>query len=334
MGSTVVLYPEKRMGNEAPIKTSPLDAPLETKDASTSPLFTSPATYAAGTESEPVLESVQTRVLSPKPTLAISDIEIRARVQWGHVFSPHFALYYDKLMFGENEIQTTIAALEEGYSAIFSLTHEAFADRFNVFLLDQRASELLGRTLRSHINIEQRAIYLVRTPTRSVYTELIRWLSHAMRITRYQRHYGKTPGWAMLEDAFAVFLNARLTTYTEAFPFFGAESDVIAHHVHKTTQVGSLKDIWLSPQFAGVLERYVLAGALFLYLGDTYSDDRVVAFSKCDGEITNDTFRIFFRKPLDELETEWINHLPTTQLSLTEEDRQFVIEQWEKIMGV
>lgn len=278
-------------------------------------------------------DALRLKVIAPKPTIAISDIDVRARVQWGQRLTPHFAIFYDKVLFAGPEVEMAAAALEEGYSAIFSLTHEAFPDRFSIFLIDQRATGLLGRTVRSHMNLDQRAIYLVRTANRSIFSELIHWLSHAMRVARFMRHYGRTPGWAMMEDAFATFLNVRLTTYAEAYPFFGAEADIIAHHVKESAQTGSLKDLWLSPKFAGVLERYLLAGAFFLYLGDTYSDDRVVAFSRCDGEITNDTFRIFFKKSLDGLEQEWVDHLPTAQLSLTAEDRRFVIDHWEKSMG-
>jgi hypothetical protein len=271
-----------------------------------------------------------TRVITPKPQVAITDAELRVRLQWGHRTSSHFVVSYDRILFGEKEVEVLISDLESSYSSIFSLTHESFTDRFQIFAVDQRAVGLLGRVVHSHMNLEERSIYLVRTAKESLHSELIALLSHAMRLPRFIKHYGLTPGWAMLEDAFSVFLNSRLNPGAEVFPYYGVEPDLIAYHLYAHQLTRALADIWTGTAFGTASERYAAAGALFLYLGDTYSDDQVVTFSKCDEAITSDSFRNFFGRSLEAIEEQWVDHLPSALVQFTMQEQQAAIAQWER----
>ncbi|MEO6938897.1 MAG: hypothetical protein ABI444_01970 [Candidatus Kapaibacterium sp.] len=272
-----------------------------------------------------------TRVIIPKPQIPISDTELRARVQWGHRTSSHFLIAFDRTLFQEVEVTNVIATLEESYNLIYGLTHESFADRYQVCLLDQRAVGLLGRAVQSHISLDERAIYLVRRPSSPLHTELVALLTHAMRLPRYVRHYSVTPGWSMLEDAFSIFLHCRLTFRNDIFPFFGVEPDIVAHHIFSQATSLSLANCWCYETNSSNLLRYVVAGAFFLHLGDTFSDDRVVEFSKCDSEIGSDTFKGFFGLSLEALEARWVAHLPTSLVTLTSEERDLALQRWQQL---
>jgi hypothetical protein len=269
------------------------------------------------------------RVITTKPQLPISDHELRARIQWSHKASSHFVLSYDRIVFAEPQAHTLLDALEESYSLIFHFTHESFADRFQVYALDQRATSLLGRAVHPHFNLEERAIYLTQTSTHNAYAELVPYLTHAMRIARYVKHYGHTPGWALLEDGFSIFLSERLSILPNVFPFYGADVDLVAysiqskHHANLSTALTS----WSDPLPVHLL---VLSGAFFLYLGDTYSDDRIVTFSKSENPITNETFRDFFGATLEELERAWMKHLPGSLIALTHEEQEEMALRWER----
>ncbi|MFI5201590.1 MAG: hypothetical protein ACHQNE_04340 [Candidatus Kapaibacterium sp.] len=268
------------------------------------------------------------RVITTKPPLAISDQELRARVQWAHKTSSHFQISYDRSAFSELRAATLDETLEAAYSLIFHFTHEAFAGRLQVYAVDQRAKSLLGRSLRPHFNIEEPAIYLVENGSRQMQEELVELLTHAMRLTRYARHYEQTPGWAVLEEGFGIFLNERLAMQQDVFPFYGAESDLIAHHIYQT-HGARLYDVWNAVPHALTTDQIVLAGAFLLSLGDTFSDDRVVTFSKSDYPITSETFRTFFDRSLDDLEAAWLQHLPLSLVTLTEEERERMIQHWD-----
>jgi hypothetical protein len=274
-------------------------------------------------------ESRPARVITTKPQVALSDLELRARVQWAHRASNHFQLAYDRTAFSETRAAMLNESLEIAYTLIFHFTHEAFPDRFQVYAVDQRATSLLGRSVSPHFNLEERGIYLVESGARTVHSELAGLLAHAMRVVRYGRHYHSTPGWAALEEGFSAFLSERLSTQPELFPFYGAEPDVIAYHLYRKHAM-SLSDIWGAPADGlGVRER-VLAGAFMLYLGDTFSDDRVVTFSKSDDAITDETFRTFFGRSLADLEAVWLQHLPLSLVALTEEEQGAMIQHWDR----
>jgi len=269
------------------------------------------------------------RVITTKPQVPISDHELRARLQLSHKASSHFQLAYDRVAFADKQAANLLETLEITYSLIFHFTHESFTDRFQVYALDQRAVSLLGRSVRPHFNLEERAIYLVESSSQHVHSELIKLLTHAMRIVRYARHYDQTPGWAMLEEGFSIFLSERLSMQPDVFPFYGAGTDVIAHHLYHSHRQ-KLEEVWnLHPHSLDV-DKLVLVGAFMLYLGDTFSDDRVVTFSKSDYAITNDTFHSFFGGSLDDLEASWIQHLPTALISLTEVEQEATILRWDR----
>ncbi len=268
------------------------------------------------------------RVITTKPPLPIHDRDLHARVQWAHKSSSHFQLSYDRAAFSELRAVTLAETLEAAYSLIFHFTHEAFAGQFQVYALDQRAKALLGRSIRPHINIEEPAIYLVENGSRPMQEELVELLTHAMRITRYARHYEQTPGWAVLEEGFGIFLNERLAMQPDVFPFYSAESDLIAHHIYRS-HGAKLREVWNALPHALTTDQMVLAGAFLLSLGDTFSDDRVVTFSKSDYAISSETFRTFFDRSLDDLEAAWLQHLPLSLVAMTEEEQDRMVQHWE-----
>jgi hypothetical protein len=269
------------------------------------------------------------RVITTKPQLPIGDQELRARIQLSHKASSHFQLAYDRDAFADKQAANLLETLEITYSLIFHFTHESFTDRFQVYALDQRAISLLGRSVKPHFNLQERAIYLVESSSQHLHSELIKLLTHAMRIVRYARHYDQTPGWAILEEGFSIFLSERLSMQPDVFPFYGVGTDIIAHHLYHTYGE-KLQDIWNLPPHNVAIDKLVLVGAFMLYLGDTFSDDRVVSFSKSDYAITNDTFRSFFGRSLDDLEAAWLQHLPTALISLTEVEQEATIQRWDR----
>ncbi len=280
----------------------------------------------------PISEPSETRtarVITTRPHVALSDQELRARVQWGHRASPHFQLDYDRTAFNDDRVATLIESLEIAYTLIFHFTHESFADRFHVYAIDQRATGLLGRSVCPHFNLEERAFYLVESGARNIHSELGGLLTHAMRLSRYARHYNSTPGWAVLEEGFGIFLSERLSTQPDIFPFYGAEPDLIAHHLYHK-HVWKLPEIWNTAPGMLRTEQRILAGAFMLYLGDTFSDDRVVTFSKSNDEITDETFRTFFGGSLTSLEAAWVQHLPLSLVALTEEERNATLQHWDR----
>ena len=270
-----------------------------------------------------------TRVITPKPQVALSDQELRARVQWAHRASAHFQISYDRTAFSETRAAMLNESLEIAYSLIFHFTHESFTDRFQVYAVDQRAKGLLGRSVWPHFNLEERAFYLVESGTRSVHSELAGLLTHAMRLSRYARHYYDTPGWHALEEGFSLFLSERLSTQPDLFPFYGAEPDIIAHHLYQKHDL-HVPDVWNASPDALKVQELILVVAFLLYLGDTFSDDRVVTFSKSDDAITDETFRTFFGASLAELETIWIQHLPLSLVALTEEEQYAMVQHWDR----
>ncbi len=275
------------------------------------------------------LESRPARVITTKPQVALSDQELRARVQWAHRASPHFQIAYDRTSFSETRAAMLNESLEIAYTLIFHFTHESFTDRFQVYAVDQRATGLLGRSVWPHFNLEERAMYLVESGSRSVHSELAGLLTHAMRISRYARHYHTTPGWAALEEGFGLFLSERLSTQPDLFPFYGAEPDIIAHHLYKKHDL-HLPSVWNASHDTLKVEERILLGAFMLYLGDTFSDDRVVTFSKSDDAITDETFQTFFGASLAELEGTWTQHLPLSLVALTEEEQSAMVQHWDR----
>jgi len=273
-------------------------------------------------------EVKSTRSLTKHALLPIADSELRARVRWGHVSSQHFALSFDADMFHPNETRTLLATLESRYHQIFSLTHETFNDRMIVYAVDLRSPSLLGRSARTHFNLAERTIYLIRSGVDAFDVELTQALVHAMRFSRCIKHYGITPGWAMLEDAFAVFVSERLRENHKVFPFFGVEPNLVIHFLLEKSAVRLLSYLWESKQFASPLERYVLAGAFLLYLGDALGDDKIISLSRIDDTVLSGTFRDYFGESLTKLEERWFEHLPRTLVSFTEEERKSALNEW------
>jgi hypothetical protein len=263
-------------------------------------------------------------------TTALVDREIRTSLAWNNCSTPHFNLNYELDRFERKEIDSVMKLLEQSYSSIFSQTHEAFADRLEMYLVDARSQMILGRRLPSHLNVEEKTLYLTRLPFQPLHAQIIAHLTHAMRLSRFAKNYDGFQAWALMEDAFAVFLNHRLAPQPDTFPFFGIEPDIIVHELMKNGRVRSLHECWEAPASCNVLERQVLNGAFFLYLGDTYSDEKVVELSKCDSDLSVDTFKQFFGKTLDELEAEWVAHLPTSLLAMTRDELDLAITRWEK----
>lgn len=270
------------------------------------------------------------RIPSMHTSNALVDRELRTALAWNNASTPHFNLNYELDRFEKREIDSVMKLLEQSYSSIFSQTHEAFADRLEMYLVDARSQIILGRRLPSHLNIEERTLYLTRLPYQPLHAQLIAHLTHAMRMQRFAKNYDASTAWALMEDAFAAFLNHRLAVQPETFPFFGVEPDIIVHELMKHGRVRSLHECWEAPATCSVLERQVLNGAFFLYLGDTYSDDRIVELSKCDSELSTATFKQFFGKSLDELEFEWVEHLPTSMLAMTRDELDLALPRWEK----
>jgi hypothetical protein len=278
-------------------------------------------------------ESRPARVITPKPHIALTDRELRARIQWAHRASNHFQLAYDRTVFNESRAAMLNESLEIAYSLIFHFTHESFTDRLQVYAVDLRATGLLGRTVSPHFNLEERAMYLVESGARSIHSELAGLLTHGMRHGRYVRHYHSTPGWAALEEGFCLFLSERLSTQPDLFPFYSAEPDVIAHHLYHKHEM-NLPAIWNSAGDVLRIRERVLLGAFMLYLGDTFSDDRVVTFSKSDDAITDETFQTFFGASLTELESKWLHHLPLSLVALTEDEQGAMIQHWDRAIEV
>src|ERR1035437_6055505 len=121
------------------------------------------------------------RVITTRPHVAISDQELRARVQWDHRKSTHFALTFDRSAFEERQAQSLLDTLEAAYNQIFHFTHESFADRFPVYAIDHRAASLLGCAVQPHFNLEEQAIYLVETSRHKAESDIVRQVTHAMR---------------------------------------------------------------------------------------------------------------------------------------------------------
>ncbi len=278
-----------------------------------------------------VAEPRPARVITTKPQVALSDLELRARVQWAHRVSPHFQIAYDRTAFSETRAALLNESLEIAHTLIFHFTHESFTDRFQVYAVDQRSKGLLGRSVWPHFNREERAMYLVESGSRNIHSELAGLLAHAMRLSRYTRHYDATPGWAALEEGFSIFLSERLSTQPDLFPFYSAEPDLIAHHIYKKHDV-KLPTIWNTDGGMFKIEQRILVGAFILYLGDTFGDDQVVTFSKSDDAITDETFRTFFGKSLPDLEATWLQHLPLSLVALTEEEQHAMVQHWDRAM--
>ncbi len=274
-----------------------------------------------------------TTPLTPKPLVLVSDAELRARVQWANVTTPHFSISYDRICYHEKEAVTLAHEFEEAYRAIYSMIREGHPDRLPVYLCDLRSPSLLGRKTTSHFNAGERTIYLVRSSFEPAESELLAMVSHGMRFNRYLKHYGITPGWAMLEDAFATFVSERLTPGKGGFPFYGADPDVIAHHILSRSFLPNLSYAWHSVWFSSELERRTMAGAFLLYLGDTSSDDRVVAFSRSDDDVTSSSFATIFGSPIEQLEEEWKEHIPNTLCLYTDAERLEMIRKWDSMMA-
>lgn len=269
------------------------------------------------------------RVITPKPALPISDAELRARIQWSSKTSPHFQVFYDRANVSVPRAAALDEQLEIAYSLIFHFTHESFPGRFSVYVVDQREPALLGRSVRPHFNAEEPAIYLIESGSRQAQEELIELLAHAMRLARYARHYERTPGWATLEEAFGIFLSERLSMQPDTFPFYGAEADLIAHHLYHCHSA-KLPEVWNAPPHGLSIDGIVLAGAFMLSLGDTFSDDTVVSFSKSDDAITSESFRTFFGRSIEELEQAWLQHQPIALLTVTEEEQERILQHWDR----
>ncbi len=284
---------------------------------------------AAGASAAMISPARPKRVITTRPQLPISDQELRARIVWATMTSPHFQLAYDQSAFAVPRAKLILETLESAYSLIFHFTHESFADRFQVHAVDQRSSELLGRAVRPHFNFAERAIYLVETSSQNIYAELIEQLTHAMRIVRYAKHYDHTPGWATMEEGFSVFLNERLSISPAVYPFYGADADVIAYHIYKD-HPSKIVDLWAIPSIPLTVTQRVLAGAFFLHLGNIYSDDQIATFSKSDYPITSETFQAFFGARLEELEDAWVTHLPSALIALTHEEMDVMLQKWER----
>jgi hypothetical protein len=275
-------------------------------------------------------EVVAPPAIKQRPQLSISDTELRARVSWDHRNSPHFVVTFDRTRFQPHEVTTAIGLLEESYSAIFAQTHESFVDRFQIYLIDRQSTALLGRKVAAHISLEERSIYLVRSSSQTAYSELLHLLTHAMRMNRYRKHYGITPGWSLLEDAFSVFLQQRLSVSEYVFPFYAVEPDIVAFHVLRKYNRPGVSSSWTSSTSLDDFNRYIVGGAFMLYLGDSYSDDRIVELSKSEEPVTSETFKNFFGKTLEQLEARWLEHLPTSLMTLTHEEHTYALARWEQ----
>lgn len=309
---------------------------MTTSGASNPPTIPLPTQFTNRTSvspHEPLTSSTGSFAFTQRPLVAISDIEVRARVQWGNLQTKHFSVSYDKICYHEMEASALAAILDETYATIFSLTHEGFFDRVPIYLCDLRSPSLLGRKATTHFNVGERSIYLVRSAHHAAEAELAAMVVHATRFGRYLKHYGITAGWAMLEDAFATFITDRITQNRSIYPFFGTEPDVIAQHLLDRSFFPSLSYAWQSIRFSSEIERKVLGGAFLLYLGDTASDDKVISFAKCDDEVTSHTFETYFRKSLEGLESSWMEHLPKTLLSFTGAEQHEMIERWNSMMS-
>jgi hypothetical protein len=268
------------------------------------------------------------RVITTRPQVPISDQELRARVTWGHETSPHFSLTFDRVSFTPHQADTLLAQLETSYSQIFHLTHESFADRCAVYAIDQRATGLLGCAVHPHYNSHERAIYLIETSRHRAECDLVRTVTHAMRHPRFEKHYYSTPGWAALEEGFSIFLTERLGVSASPFPLYGTQHDLVASHL--TTKGHTVAGLWNDPLTTFTSDQLALLGAFFLYLGDTFSDDRVVAFSKSEDAITAETFRAIFGEALDELEYAWTQRLPLSLVALMQSEQDALLQKWEQ----
>lgn len=271
-----------------------------------------------------------TRVIQTRPQQPLSDLELRDRISWQEVLSPHFVFKYDEAWFPVRQAESILQELEEAYSLVFRFTHEAFTGRWTVYAADQRSTSPTGHTLRSHINCNDRSMCLLQTSSQHLYGDLVLLLTHAMRAHRFCKHYGQTPGWAALEDAFAIFLNERVSIQPEVFPFYSADADLIAHHLYSHYSNAGVTRNWSHLPGQRSIVDTVLAGAFFLYLGDTFSDDRIVEFSKLDGSVTPNEFREFFGATLDDLEHAWVAHLPVSRISVTREEQEAMVQHWER----
>jgi len=277
---------------------------------------------------KPELEPIAKRALHEKPLMPISDSDLRGRISWSHQQSQHFVLSYDASSFGQREADIILMQLETIYHDIFNLIHESFSDKLNVYAIDLHTPMLLGRTTRTHFNVSERNLYLVRTHHDTIESELITALTHAMRNRRYLEHYGITRGWAMLEDAFSVFLSERLRNDKKTFPFYGADPEIIAHHLKEHLPIRLLSQIWTSRQFANAIERFAIAGAFMIYLGDVLGDDKIASFSRHENEITHNSFHLYFNDSLEHLEERWVEQLPKALHAYTEDERLEMIHGW------
>ncbi len=279
---------------------------------------------------KPEPERLPRRALHEKPLMPITDSDLRGCIAWTHHQSSHFVLSYDSASFSEREADVILYQLETAYHDIFAITHESFSDKLNVYGVDLHSPKLLGRTTRTHFNVSERTLYIVRSHHDAMESELIGALAHGMRFRRYLEHYGITRGWAMLEDAFSVFLSERLRNDKKTFPFFGADPEIIAHYLKEHLPIRLLSHIWTSRQFANAIERYAIAGAFMIYLGDVLGDDKVAAFSRHDEEITHNSFHLYFNDSLEHLEARWVEQLPKAMHSYTESERHEMIHAWMK----
>lgn len=273
-------------------------------------------------------EQEQRARLHEKPLMPITDSDLRGCISWSHKDSQHFSLSYDNISFSSREIDVILHQLETVYHDIFHISHECFPDTLNVYVTDLHTPTLLGRTTQTHYNVIEHVLYIVRTHQDAIEADLIVALTHAMRSRRYLEHYGITRGWALVEDAFSVFLSERLRNDKKTFPFYGADPEIIAHFLKDRLAIRMLSHLWTSRQFATAIERYVIAGAFMIYLGDILGDDKVAQFSHHDDEITQNSFYVYFNDSLEHIETRWIEQLPKSLHGYTEEERREMIRSW------
>lgn len=304
----------------------PFDSGLSTRgDRASSPVLDAGILPAAG---PPAYARVHRR---PLPVPAIVE-GIKDSLTWPQLSSAYFDLRFDPASFEQREVEALLQQIDEDMLAISQFIGVPIEQRFVIYLLDEHLAHPPVPSTHSHVDSETGAIILIRAQKRSLYSNILVPLTHALCAMQQRRHT-QSPGSALLSDAFSTVVNTRLSTHSEVFPFFGVEPDVVCYELYTRKAVRSLTECIAEPESCTLLERHVVVGAFLLFLGDQYGDPRLLELCHSSSSLRSTTFTRLYGATLAELERVWVDHLPASLVALTAEEREGAILHWDTMIG-
>jgi hypothetical protein len=259
--------------------------------------------------------------------------QVVGSLHWPQKASRYFDIYFDPHTFETREVEALIPQLDEGLLAIGELVGREILEHYVIYLADERSPGFEGQVTTSCFDAVSRAIMLVRVPTRPLHSDLLIPLTHAMCSTLHQSPAATRPMRLLVEDAFAAYVNTRLAPHSDVFPYFGVEPDVICHELFQRRAVRTFRECLAHPLACSALERHVIGGAFFLYLADTYGDERLLNLFREAAQPMPASFTTTFDASLEDLENVWMRHLPDSLVALTSEERELAILHWDTLIN-